>query len=87
MNNLSSGIFNSFLGLGQVIAPLYGSTLEAIIGFRHTTTITAALDIAFAIAYFACAGGYTAFATTCRNYTQPDKEDRKVDTPVKSTKS
>ena len=55
--------------MGQVIAPLYGSSLEVYIGFQHTTTITAALDLAFAIAYFACAGGYTAFANTFRNYT------------------
>ena len=61
VNNMSSGIFNSFLGLGQVIAPLYGSTANALIGFKHTTTISSALDLCFAILYFAFAGGATAF--------------------------
>ena len=60
--------------MGQVIAPLFGSSLEVVIGFPHTTTITAALDIVFAIAYFTCAGGYTAFANTIRNYTKPEAE-------------
>ena len=58
---MASGAFNSFLGIGQVIAPLYGSTANALLGFKHTTTISAALDLSFAILYFAFAGGATAF--------------------------
>ena len=58
---MSSGIFNSFLGLGQVISPLYGSFTNSLVGFKHTTTIVAALDLSFAILYFAFAGGVTAF--------------------------
>ena len=57
VNNMSSGIFNSFLGLGQVIGPMFGSILNEVINFQHTTTICAAIDLAFAIAYFFCAGG------------------------------
>ena len=73
VNNMSSGIFNSFLGIGQVIAPLYGSTANALLGFKHTTTISGAFDISFAILYFAFAGGATAFITTYKNFTEPDK--------------
>lgn len=28
INNLSSGIFNMFLGLGQVLGPMYGSIVS-----------------------------------------------------------
>ena len=61
VKNMSSAIFNSFLGVGQVIAPLYGSTLNQYIGFKHTTTLSAALDFVFAIVFFIFAGGFTAF--------------------------
>lgn len=69
---MSSAIFNSFLGVGQVIAPLYGSTLNQFIGFKHTTTLSGALDLVFAVLFFIFAGGATAFSLTYKNYTSSD---------------
>ena len=66
MNNLSSGIYNAFLGFGQVVAPAYGSTLTEAVGFRVTADIVAIICFVFALVYFALAGGPEAFGTTCR---------------------
>ena len=71
VNNMSAGIFNSFLGIGQIVAPLYGSTANQFLGFQNTTTIAAGLDLVFAIIYFTFAGGYSAFRNTCRNFRSP----------------
>lgn len=66
INDLSSGIYNSFLGFGQVIAPAYGSFVTEAIGFRMTSDIVAILCLAFAISYFSLAGGMSAFRMTCK---------------------
>ena len=77
VKNMSSAIFNSFLGVGQVMAPLYGSTLNQFVGFKHTTTLSGALDLVFAVLFFTFAGGATAFSLTYRNYTSKDKPPQK----------
>ena len=64
VSNLSSGIFILTNGIGQFIGPIYGSFVEERIGFKHTTTATAFLNIAFAIAYFLSAGGIEAIKST-----------------------
>ena len=66
INDLSSGIYNSFLGFGQVIAPAYGSFVTEAIGFRMTADIVAILCLVFAISYFFLAGGLAAFRMTCK---------------------
>ena len=49
------------------MAPLFGSTVNDILGFRLTMDILVAVDIAFSIAYFLLAGGCEAFANTWKN--------------------
>lgn len=70
INNMSAGIFNSFIGVGYLIAPLYGSTAFQLVGFRSTMDITACFDIVYALSYFIFAGGYKAFYTTYYNFKQ-----------------
>ena len=70
--NMSAGIFQSFVGTGYLIAPLYGSILYSFIGFRLTEDVTACLNIALAIAYFACAGGFNAIKKTYINFRNPE---------------
>ena len=77
VNNMSVGIFQSFLGIGFLISPLYGSILYQYIGFRLTEDITACLNLALAIMYFACAGGIQAFQTTYKNFKGPDQDLKK----------
>ena len=35
-NNLNSGIFNSSLGIGQILGPLFGATSYSALGFPIT---------------------------------------------------
>ena len=66
VNDLSSGLFNSFLGFGQVIAPAYGSFMVEAVGFRVTSDVVGLLCVFFALLYFVSAGGASAFRETCR---------------------
>ena len=69
VNNLSSGIYNSFLGFGQVIAPAYGAFVTEAVGFRLTADIVAMICLFFGIAYIVLAGGCEAFRNTFRKTT------------------
>ena len=79
VNDLSSGIFNAFLGFGQVVAPAYGSFMTEAVGFRMTSDVVALLCMFFAILYFACAGGVEAFRKSCRPTRPTVRTDRSDD--------
>ena len=66
VNDLSSGLFNSFLGFAQFIAPVYGSVMVEAVGFRLTCDVVGLICIFFALLYFVVAGGASAFRETCR---------------------
>jgi hypothetical protein len=68
VNDLSAGIFNSFLGFGQVLAPAYGSLMVEQVGFRITCDVVSILCIAFSLSYFIMGDGYEAFSTTVKNF-------------------
>ena len=55
VKTICSGTFNSFLGIGQIVAPLYGSSLTSWIGFQLTTDSVGLLGIGFFFVYFTCA--------------------------------
>ena len=74
MNDLSSGLYNGFLGFGQVVAPGYGAFVTEAVGFRLTADIVAVICFVFAALYFVLAGGPEAFKTTCRK-SQEDRRD------------
>ena len=77
VTNMSAAIYNSFLGIGYLLAPLYGTSMAEILGFRLTMDILAFFDLAFAIAYFALAGGMSAFKSFCSKQTEPELENFK----------
>ena len=52
VNNMSSGIFNTFLGLGEVIGPLFGASMCEKISFRKTSDIIALICVAYALVFF-----------------------------------
>jgi MFS family permease len=52
VNTMCSGLFNSFMGIGQFISPLYGSIVTDRIGFRLTTDFAAVIGFVFFIIYF-----------------------------------
>ena len=49
---MSSGIFNAFLGLGEVIGPLFGASMCEKISFRKTSDIVALICVAYALVFF-----------------------------------
>ena len=54
------------MGFGQVLAPGYGAFVTEAVGFRMTCDIVALVCFFFGIAYFALAGGMTAFKRSCK---------------------
>ena len=58
INDLISGMFNMFLGFGQILGPLIGSNFTAMYGFRIMCDIVALICLVFAILYYVmCEGG------------------------------
>ena len=60
INDISSGIFNMFLGIGQIIGPLYGSIVTAEYGFRYCCDLVSIICLVFAISYYVLADGQEA---------------------------
>ena len=52
VNDVSAGIFNMFLGIGQICGPIYCSTVKAYWGFRLTADSLALMCPVFALIYF-----------------------------------
>lgn len=67
VNDLSSGIFNCFLGLGQISGPLFGSFMEQKYGFRLTCDWVAFISLGIALLYFCFGKGWVAIQETARN--------------------
>ena len=70
---MAAGVYTSCLGIGMIISPIYGALLEQSIGFRHTTTATAALNLTYGLAYLAFGGGVVAFSKTYGNFKEKDE--------------
>ena len=60
INDLSCGIFNMFLGLGQIVAPIFGATLTKAYGFQICCDLVSIVCLVFAILYYICAEGRSA---------------------------
>jgi hypothetical protein len=56
------------LGIGQFIAPPFGSQMSAAYGFRLTMDVVALIFLIFAMLYFVLAGGVDAARLTAKNY-------------------
>ena len=65
---ISTGVYRSMIGIAQMTGPVYGSMMNAYLGFKLTMDILAFLDLAFVIAYFILAGGTEAFSLTLSRY-------------------
>ena len=75
VNYKSSGLFNAALGLGQVIAPLYGSNVKMLLDFRWACDIVALITLAFGLLYLVVGGGASAFCLTYQNLQNERKTD------------
>ena len=54
INDISSGLFNMFLGIGQIIGPIISSTLTKAYGFKTGCDAIAVISFVFGIVYFMC---------------------------------
>lgn len=69
INNLSSGIFNMFLGIGQILGPMLGAELTRAYGFRSCCDIMAVICLIYSIMYYLFANGKAAFRSSkWKNY-------------------
>jgi hypothetical protein len=66
VNNLSAGLFNTCLGLGQIVAPLYATTWYKRWGWQATTDTVATFIACFAVLYLFLGQGACAFCKSCR---------------------
>mmetsp|Transcript_2424 Transcript_2424/g.2849 ORF Transcript_2424/g.2849 Transcript_2424/m.2849 type:complete len:291 (+) Transcript_2424:458-1330(+) len=51
-SDVSSGAFNSMLGLGQMVGPLYGSYITTLFDFRICTSIFGIVLLTFSLIYY-----------------------------------
>jgi MFS family permease len=51
LNNKSAGIYNGFLTIGAVAAPVIGGALNVKIGYRYTNDTMAFVSLGFLIIY------------------------------------
>ena len=52
VNNLSSGIFCTMNGLGEVVGPLFGAQLHERFGFRMTSDLTSVVAFFYVLIFF-----------------------------------
>ena len=59
---MSAAIYNTSMGIGTLLAPLFASIMNEALGFRMTMDIAACFDLVFAFAYLFFGTGLSAFA-------------------------
>ena len=64
MNNVASGYFNSFLGVGEAVGPISASLMTSWIDFRVAEDIVAILILTYCIAFFFFCGRISLFRQT-----------------------
>ena len=62
VNDISSGVFNMFLGIGQVSGPIFGSLIANRFGFRVCCDYVAIVSLLFGILYFIFTNGFASFS-------------------------
>ena len=65
ITNISSGVYNCCMGVGQIVALLAGPPLAEVIGFRWSCDLIAGTTLLFGLAYLCVGGGAMAFKNTC----------------------
>ena len=52
LNDISSGLFNMFLGLGQILGPVISTTITKHYGFKECGDLIALISIYFGFVYY-----------------------------------
>jgi hypothetical protein len=73
VNDLASGLFNTFLGIGQVLGPLYGSFMTRTYGFKYCCDSVALICLVYSILYYTICDGYNSFGDSRWRNLGPDE--------------
>ena len=74
INDLASGMFNMFLGLGQVMGPIVGTFLTHKFGFRMCCDLVAITCLSFSLLYYViCDGTEALTSSTWENFDMMDE--------------
>lgn len=83
INDISSGLFNMFLGLGQIIGPLFGAQVTEKYGFKTCCDSVAIICLSFSIFYYIFGNGNQAFRSSrWREVRNDGSEDRDCLVPL-----
>ena len=55
---MSAAIYNSLMGIAYLVAPIYGTGVTKMLGFKTCMDLLAFCDLTFFILYMSFAGGY-----------------------------
>lgn len=66
LTDISASVFNCMLGVGQVIAPVFGSTLTKLYDFRTTCEVLGVLLMIYFVTYFILGDGLTLLRHGCK---------------------
>ncbi|CAI2370229.1 unnamed protein product [Moneuplotes crassus] len=80
--DLSSGVFNFALALGQTVSPIYGSYMTEIIGFRNVATSIGIFFIAYSLIYY-----LSCVVFTTKSNEEIELQESKLDTSQENIKT
>ena len=64
---MSAALYNSIMGISYLVAPIYGTGITKLVGFKLCMDILALADLIFFVLYMVFAGGCSGFIQTCKN--------------------
>lgn len=79
VSNLAAGILNSVLSMGQLLSPIYGTIVQAKLGFRWTCDIVSLFTLLFGGVYLFYGSGWEAFVDPCSKIDKKDEYKKLVD--------
>jgi MFS family permease len=77
VNNLSAGIFNMMLGIGQMCAPFFAGFFTQNFSFRIMSDIVAIILVSFAFLYLILGTGCSSCIRTRKNYHHRNEDPKK----------
>lgn len=66
ITDMSAGIFNTCLGIGMIVAPIYGSNMTKVYDFRNCSDIVGYILLAYTLLYFLLGEGFSLLKAGCK---------------------
>lgn len=83
ITDISAGVFNCCLGVGMVVAPIFGSNMTKLYDFRNTSDIVGIVLVTYAVIYFILGGGLSLLKAGCKEK-MPAEADIVRDSPSRN---